>query len=249
VRAVPLNYLRELFSFAKEQSMSIHMHIAEQPAEVRACLREYGRTPVELLASEGLLNECFTGIHGIHITREEARALGRARSMICACPTTERNLGDGVVPADMLFEEQVRVSLGADSHTQVDLLEDARELEYNMRLNRLQRVVLHPEGDSPSALAAALFDCATLQGAQSIDSTSGAIEPGRLADFFTVSLDDPSIAGASSEDLLSHIVFSLSLTAVRDVFVGGRQLVEEGRHAAQHEIVERFTALQRRLWS
>lgn len=248
VRAVPLDYLREVFHYAKEKRMPVHMHIAEQPAEIEASLKEYGRTPVTLLETEGLLNECFTGIHGIHITREEARMLGRANSMICACPTTERNLGDGVVPADIFFEEGVRLSLGADSHTQVDLLEDARELEYNMRLNRLQRVVLHPEDDSPAALAATLFDCATLHGAQSIDAEGGELEPDRPADFFTVNLDDPSIAGASPTDLLSHIVFSLSLTAVRDVFVGGRPVVQDGHHNHQGEIIERFTLLQRRLW-
>lgn len=248
IRALPLDYLREVFRFGKERKMPVHMHIAEQPAEIVACLKEYGRTPVTLLNAEGLLSECFTAIHGIHITREEAQMLARAQAMVCACPTTERNLGDGVAPADLFFEEGVRISLGADSHTQVDLLEDARELEYNMRLNQLRRVVLQPEEDSPSALAASLFKCATLYGAQSIDAESGALEAGRAADFFTVSLDDPSIAGASADDLLSHIVFSLSLTAVRDVVVSGRRIVEDGRARAQREIIERFVALQRKLW-
>lgn len=249
VRAVPLTYLREIFEYAKAQGLPTHMHIAEQPAEIEACMEEYGRRPVALLETEGLLDERFTGIHGIHITAEEARMLARSRAMICACPTTERNLGDGVVPADLLFEEGVRISLGTDSHTQIDLLEDARELEYNMRLNKLQRVVLHPTGDSPSALAASLFDCASLHGAESIGFEGGTLQPGYPSDFFTIDLDDPSVAGATPDDLLAHIIFSLSLTAVRDVYVGGGAVVREGRHKSQCEIIERFVALQKRLWS
>ncbi|MGH9901359.1 MAG: amidohydrolase family protein, partial [Pyrinomonadaceae bacterium] len=180
---------------------------------------------------------------------------------VCACPTTERNLGDGVVPADLLFREGVSVSLGTDSQAQIDLLEDARALEYHLRLQKLERNVLAPSDDATSAgendgadtqlsgLAARLFACATAGGARSIGFAGGELEPGRPADLFTVDLDDPSIAGAGEDDLLAAITFSLARTAVRDVVVGGRTIVEDGRHAGAAEIVERFAALQRRLWS
>ena len=175
--------------------------------------------------------------------------LADARAMVCACPTTERNLGDGIVPADRFFNQRVRVSLGTDSHAEIDLLEDARELEYHLRLLKTERVVLaSAEDKGQSALAARLFDCATINGAESINAPSGSLEPGRPADFFTVDLDDPSIAGASSDDLLSAIVFSLSKTAISDVVVGGKRIVEDGRHAQQEDIVERFKALQKKLW-
>jgi formimidoylglutamate deiminase len=251
VRAVPLTYLREVARYAQGAGpLPLHMHVAEQPAEVAACLEEHGRTPVELLDAEGLLGENFTGVHAIHVTAAEAHALGRARAGVCACPTTERNLGDGVVPADLLFAEGVSVSLGTDSHAQIDLLEDARGLEYHLRLQRLERAVLAPSADeSASALAGRLFECATLAGARSIGSPGGGLEAGRAADFFTVDLQDSSIAGAGADDLLSCVVFGLARTAVREVFVGGRQLVAEGRHAAAHEITQKFAALQRRLWS
>ena len=99
-----------------------------------------------------------------------------------------------------------------------------------------------------AALAARLFECATLSGARSIGADAGSFEPGRAADFFTVALDDPSIAGAREEDLLPAVVFSLSRAAVRETAVGGRLVVDASRHAAQEEIVSRFAALQRRLW-
>jgi formimidoylglutamate deiminase len=253
VRAVPLGYLREVIRYGADRQMPTHMHIAEQPAEIAACIEEHKQTPVHLLASEGLLSQRFTGVHGIHVTPEEIDALARARAIVCACPTTERNLGDGIIPAEALMSAGVRLALGTDSHTQIDLLEDARELEYHLRLQRLERNVLAPEATASSetnssALAARLFDLATRIGAQSIHAPGGELEPGRPADFFAVDVDDPSIAGASRADLLACILFSLARTAVREVFIGGRAVVEEGRHRAQAEIVENFAALQHKLW-
>jgi formimidoylglutamate deiminase len=249
VRAVPLDYLREVGRFASEQNMPIQMHVAEQQAEVAACIQEHGRSPVALLETEGLLSERFTAVHAIHVTPKAIRAIGNAGALVCACPTTERNLGDGVVQTDQFFKAGTRVALGTDSHIQIDLLEDARELEYHLRLQKMERVVLAPEADElRAALATRLFECATSNGAASIGANSGTLETGRAADFFTVDLNDPSIAGASEDDLLANIVFGLSRTAVCDVVVGGRQIISEGRHADQEQIVERFTALQKKLW-
>jgi formimidoylglutamate deiminase len=267
VRAVPLDYLKAIINFANERALPVHMHVAEQPAEVSACIEEYGRSPVALLATEGLLSDRFTAVHSIHVSPKAVGMLADARAIVCACPTTERNLGDGIVPVDAYFKQGVRVALGTDSHVEIDLLEDARELEYHLRLQKMERVVLDPnrnptvrEGssnlseeealphDQASALAARLFDCATINGAASIGAPGGTLDQGRPADFFTVDLDDPSIAGAEPDDLLSTIVFSLARTAIKDVVVSGRRIVEDGRHAQQEEIVEKFKALQKKLW-
>jgi formimidoylglutamate deiminase len=264
VRAVPLAYLKEIISFANERKLPTHMHVAEQQAEVSACIEEYGRSPVALLASEGLLSERFTGVHSIHVSPKAQRLMAETGAMVCACPTTERNLGDGILPADGYFKQGVRIALGTDSQVQIDLLEDARELEYHLRLQRMERAVLAP-GISPtimdrsrpketltnartSGLAASLFDCATINGAESLQCHGGSLEPERAADFFTVDLNDASIAGASADDLLPNIVFSLSRTAVKDVVVGGKRIVEDGRHAQQEKIVEKFKRLQKKLW-
>jgi len=226
VRAVPLDYLKTIVKFANERGLPVHMHVAEQPAEVSACIEEYGRSPVALLDTEGLLSKHFTAVHAIHVTPKAIASMGNAGAIVCGCPTTERNLGDGVVPVDAYFDAGVRVSLGSDSQIQIDLLEDARELEYHLRLQKTARNVLAPvDDDSSSALARRLFECATINGAESIGFDGGKLEPGAPADFFTVDLDDVSIAGASPEDLLANIVFSLSRTAIRDVVVGGKQIV------------------------
>ncbi len=264
VRAVTLPYLKEVVAFANSKQLRVHMHVAEQQAEVSASIAEYGRSPVALLATEGLLSDRFTAVHSIHVTPKAIAMIAGAGAMVCACPTTERNLGDGILPVDEYFKQGVRVVLGTDSHVQIDLLEDAREMEYHLRLQKMERVILANESteilgsrESPNALprantsdlAAALFGCATSRGAESIGSPGGVLHEGYAADFFTVDLDDPSIAGSSDDDLLSSIVFSLSRTAVRDVVVGGKRIVEEGRHPHQQEIVERFQALQKKLWA
>jgi len=264
VRAVPLDYLHRVIAHANQTNLKVHMHVAEQPAEVSACVAEYGRTPVALLQTEGLLSERFTAVHAIHVTPKAIASFARTGAMVCACPTTERNLGDGVVPADEYFKHGVGICLGSDSHAQIDLLEDARELEYHLRLQKLERAVISVrsptvrEGQPPdhalpdgraSDTATSLFDCATKNGSRSIGAPGGALELGKPADFFTVALDDPAIAGASTDDLLANIVFSLSRAAVREVVVSGKPIVSAGQHLVQEEIVERFGELQKRLWS
>jgi formimidoylglutamate deiminase len=241
--------LKTVVEYANQKRLPVHMHVAEQPAEVSACIEEYKRSPVALLETEGLLSDRFTAVHAIHVTPKAITALAESGATVCACPTTERNLGDGVVPADEYFRAGVPISLGSDSQTQIDLFEDARELEYHLRLSKTERNVLAPNDElQTSALARRLFDCATIKGAASIGVGTNKLIAGEAADFFTVDLDDPSIAGASTEDLLSCIVFSMSRAAIRDVVVGGKQIVENGRHVLQEEILSEFTELQKRLW-
>lgn len=249
VRAVPLDYLKTVVDFSNERRLPVHMHVAEQPAEVSDCIEEHGRSPVALLDTEGLLSQHFTAVHAIHVSPKAITALARSRAAVCACPTTERNLGDGVVPADNYFAEDVPVSLGTDSQVQIDLLEDARELEYHLRLQRTGRNVLAPVDDSDqTALAKRLFECATLNGATSLGFNGGSLELNSPADFFTIDLDDPSVAGTSPKDLLSGVVFSGGRVAIKDVVVAGKRIVEAGKHALQEDVVSTFAVLQNKLW-
>ncbi|HEY6245236.1 MAG TPA: formimidoylglutamate deiminase [Pyrinomonadaceae bacterium] len=249
IRAVSLNYLKTVNDYASQNNLAMHMHVAEQPAEVAACIEEHGRSPVALLDTEGLLSDKFTAVHAIHVTSKAIPALAKNGAFVCACPTTERNLGDGVVPADEYLENGVPMCFGTDSHAQIDLLEDARELEYHLRLQRKERNVLAPSNEhGRAALATRLFDCVTINGAKSIHFDGGLMKSGAPADFFTVDLNDPSIAGASEENLLSNIVFALSRTAIKDVVVQGKRIVEDGHHQDEGEIIEQFSSLQSRLW-
>lgn len=244
IRAVPLEYLRDVAAYARSKNLPLHMHVAEQPAEVEESIAEYGCRPVELLEREGIIDSRFTGIHAIHGTDSEIAYL--SKGAVCACPTTERNLGDGAVPADRLYAAGAGICFGSDSNLQIDLLEDARLLEYHLRMNRLERVVLTTE-TAPDALARRLLRSATETGANSLGAPGGTLEIGRAADFFTVNLQDPSIAGAGQDALLNHLVFAMERTAVRDVCVDGEMLVRDGRHALQEEIVRDFIGVQRDL--
>jgi formimidoylglutamate deiminase len=246
IRAVPLPDLREIAAWSRENKLPLHMHVAEQVAENAACLREYGLNPVELLSREQLLGPDFTAVHAIHINADEIAMLADAGTTICSCPTTERNLGDGILAADNVMTAGIRVALGSDSQAQIDPLEDARELDYHLRLEQQERAIL----DRPAAktLASTLFDCATVHGARSLALPGGGLAPGSFADFFTVDLNDVSIAGHSAEDLLPIIVFSLNRSAIRDVVVNGRFILRDQRHVYQDEIVSRYKEIHHRVW-
>ena len=246
LRAVPIEYLRAVADYANGSGIPLHMHVAEQPAEIEQCQAEYGLTPVELLHQEDILSERFTAIHAIHISEVEARLLAHSNSGVCACPTSERNLADGAVPAHWLLREGGRLSLGTDSQIQIDLFEDARLIEYHLRMTRLERVLLGSEKGRD--LTRNLFAMTTKEGARSLCLPVGELEIGRPADFVSIDLDDPSVAGGEPNALLEQLLFSIERTAVREVFVQGKAIVREGRHSDQAEIVHQFIELQRRLW-
>jgi formimidoylglutamate deiminase len=245
IRAVPREYLKAISAWAYAGAMPLHMHVAEQPAEIEACVAEYGATPFEMLDQLGLLTPGFTAIHAIHLQAGEIERMGRGRITVGACPTTERNLGDGILCADDLIDAGVSVAFGIDSHTQTDAFENVRELESNLRLRHLQRAVL--DGRQGESLPALLFDFATRGGARSLHVETGSLEAGKPADFFTVDLSDCSIAGSVPEELLTNVIFSMSGSAVRDVAVNGMILAEQRCHPLQNEIVEAFSRVQRRL--
>jgi formimidoylglutamate deiminase len=204
---------------------------------------------VELLADVGLLSPRFTGVHGIHLSEGEVALLGRARALVCACPSTERNLGDGVVPADALLAAGVRVSLGSDSQASIDLLDEARQLESHLRLVRLRRAVLDAGGGRVDGLSLRLLRAATVAGAESLGLDTGVLAPGRPADFFSVDLGHPALAGADASSLVPALVFGAPQDAVREVAVAGRFVVEEGRHPLAEESSRAFASLSRRLFS
>lgn len=241
VRAVPRPWLEQVGASWKGV---VHMHVSEQPAEIEACLAEHALRPVELADVCGLLGPRFTGVHGIHLSAHEINRLGQTASNVCACPSTERNLGDGVIPADHLLAAGASLSLGTDSQAHLDLLDDARQLEGHLRLVRGRRNVL-ALGSTPSSLAARLVDVATQGGARSLGLEVGALAPRAPADFITLDVTTQALAGLPKEALLAGLVFVGA--PVRDVFVQGRQLVQHGQHAAASPSREAFGRVMQRL--
>jgi formimidoylglutamate deiminase len=246
IRAVPLADLKEIAAWSRQNKLPLNMHVGEQVAENTACLREYGFTPTALFNRERLLGPDFTAVHAIHISSDEIAMLADAGATICSCPTTERNLGDGVLAADDVMAAGIRVALGSDSQAQIDPLEDARELDYHLRLEQQERAILDQIGTE--TLASRLFDCATIHGARALALPGKGLTPGSSADFFTVDLNDVSIAGHSAEDLLPIIVFSLGRSAIRDVVVNGSSVLHDQKHVHQEEIISRYKEIHHRVW-
>jgi len=240
VRAVPRRWLEVIAQETKGTSIPIHMHVAEQPGEIRACMTEYGARPVELIDATGLLNENFTAVHAVHLDRWEVGRLGTMRCTICACPSTERNLGDGIVEADSLIHAGARISLGSDSQAHIDLLAEAQMLEGHLRLLRLRRNVLDPATGGASAQAVRLLDALSHAGSRSLGLAPATLAPGSPADFVAIDLAHPSMLGA--RDLLTSAVFAASSGAVKDVFVAGKPIVREGRHEQTAHIASAFSS-------
>src|SRR5690606_6492134 len=146
IRAVPREWLPVLRDWSAANDAPLHMHVSEQPAEVDACVAAYGRRPIELLDEDGVLSERFTAVHATHVTDAEVGALARAGAAVCACPTTERDLGDGILRAADMLRAGVAIALGTDSQTMLDMFADMRLAGYGERLRRLHRVLLTRPG-------------------------------------------------------------------------------------------------------
>ena len=240
---VPLDQCKAVATYARTQRLRLHAHISVTVAENAACVAEYGKTPIALLAEHGVIDKRFTAIDAAHLTEDEIKVIGTARASVGVCPSSTQSVGLSLAPVERLLAAGAGVALGSDSNLQLDLLKEARLLELQLRVARGARTGLAADA------ATALFHAATVTGARSLGATSGALEVGRPADFFTVNLYEPSIAGADPESLLPTILCSMERRAIRDVWIGARQRISNGRHVSHGPIVGRFVDAQRRTWA
>ena len=231
MRAVDPESAGTVAAWARERERPLHAHVSEQPAENEACMEAYGRTPTALLADAGALVTSFTAVHATHLDDRDMSLLGEARACCCVCPTTERDLADGIGRMRPLVDAGASLSLGSDSHAAIDLFEEARALELDERL---------ASGERGHHGAAALLRAASESGQACLGwPDAGRIEPGARADLVTVSLDSVRLAGTDPEHALEAVVFAAAAPDVRHVLVDGREVVDEGRHAAidvRHEL-------------
>ncbi|WP_422070753.1 formimidoylglutamate deiminase [Streptomyces hoynatensis] len=222
VRAVPAPALAEVAEWAAAREAPLHVHLSEQPAENEDCLRAHGRTPAALLAEHGVLGPRTTAVHATHLTPEDTALLGRTGTRACLCPTTERDLADGIGPAGELRRAGSPLCLGSDSHAVIDLFEEARALELNERLRTLTR---------GHFTAAQLLRAAGEEGHAALGRPDcGRLEVGCLADFATVALDTVRTAGTAPRLATEAVVFAATGADVRHTVVGGRHIVREGAH-------------------
>jgi formiminoglutamate deiminase len=240
VRAVDPESASTVAAWAGEREAPLHAHVSEQPAENEASRRTYGATPTAVLSEADALGERFTAVHGTHLTEPDVRLLGLAHATCCVCPTTERDLADGIAGAERLREAGIDLAFGSDSHAVIDILEEARAVELDERLASGER------GRNP---AAALLGAATESGHACLGwPEGGRIAPGALADLVTLSLETPRLAGTELKSTTDAVVFAATAADVRGVVVGGREIVRDGAHLAMDVPAELDEAV-RRAWA
>ncbi|MEU3922296.1 formimidoylglutamate deiminase [Streptomyces sp. NPDC029004] len=228
VRAVPADQLSTVAQWASSRNAPLHVHLSEQTAENDACRAAHGCTPTRLLADHGVLGPRTTGVHNTHLTDEDIALLGGTTTGTCMCPTTERDLADGIGPAAALQRAGSPLSLGSDSHAVIDLLEEARAMELDERLRTRTR---------GHWTTAALLRAATADGHAALGRPdAGTIEPGALADFTTVALDTVRTAGPVRRLAAEAVVFAGTAADVRHTVVAGRHVVRDGAHASVPDV-------------
>jgi formiminoglutamate deiminase len=235
VRAVDPGAAREVVRFARERDWPLHAHVSEQPAENQSTIERYGKTPTALLSELGALSANFTAIHTTHMTETDVGLIGESGACCCLCPTTERDLADGIGPARELIEAGARLSLGSDSQAVIDMFEEARAVELDERLATLVRGC-----HAPVRLAEAM----TSDGYACLGwPEGGRIRAGALADLVSVSLRSVRLAGTRASDALDAVLFAGSAADVHTVIVGGREVVRDGAHRSLDVAAELSSAI------
>jgi formiminoglutamate deiminase len=220
VRAVPAEAMKAFAPYV-EAGLPIHVHLSEQVRENEDCLAAYGVTPTRLLADHGLLGPMTSAVHATHLADEDIRLLGQAGGFASFCPTTERDLGDGIGPSRRLAEAGAALTLGSDSHAVIDPFEEMRALELDERLASQQR---------GRWSAAELLAAATAGGHRSLGfADAGQIAVGRRADLVTLDVGSPRTAGTGSDEHTA--VFAAGAADVTRVVVDGR-VVFDGDHGS-----------------
>ena len=210
VRAVDPPSMRTVAAWARKRGAPLHIHLAEQPAEVEECQAAEGCSPVVLLEREGILGPDLTAVHAIHVDDHDIELLGSKRVSVCACSTTERDLGDRVGPLQALARAGCPLTVGSDSNAVIDILEEARALELDQRRASGRRVLHQPDD---------LLTAATANGMRSLGWEAGELKPGMLADFITLD-QRPHTTWRQLDP--AYLIYGHTACDVTNVVVGGR---------------------------
>lgn len=238
VRAVDPFAMRAVANWAAARKAPLHAHVSEQPAENEQCLAAHGMTPTAMLDVANALSPRFTSVHATHLTAHDIERYQAHGCTVCFCPTTERDLADGIGPSGALRDAGVALALGSDSHAVIDPFEEMRALELNERLATLRR------GNHE---VAAILHAATAEGYRSLGwEGGGVLVEGAVADFVTVGLGSVRLAGIDAEHALAGVVYAAAPTDVHHVVVGGEVVVREGAHVRFDVAAELARVLEER---
>jgi cytosine/adenosine deaminase-related metal-dependent hydrolase len=206
--------------WTNEAGLALHAHVSEQPAENELCIANTGRTPVQLLHDARAITSGFCAVHATHLTADDIALLGTAHATACFCPTTERDLADGIGPSRALRDAGALLAIGSDSHAVIDPFEELRAIEMHQRLVTNERGN-HRVGELLVAGSAA--------GYRSLGWNGGAIADGMAADFIVIDPSSIRLAGADLSSAAS-VVYGATSADVSDVFVDGVWVVQDRKH-------------------
>lgn len=245
IRGVDKDTLQAFAETYNNRDIPVHIHIAEQPAEVEDSIAFYGKRPVAFLIDEIGINQNWTLVHATHVTEEEVAAMARVNAIVGICPLTEANLGDGIFPMKEFMAQNGAISIGSDSHIRIDPFEELRLIEYSQRYKLLARACLtDKENVSPGLnLAAACYQ----GGLQSLKLNNGFLRDGFKADFVELREDHPAMLRENSETLWDEMIFAGGRELVKNVFVGGKQVVSQGKHDLHDDKLSALKALYQAL--
>lgn len=246
LRAVPAEWLAELTEGATDvlgERFPIHIHIAEQRREIEDCVQAHARGPVRLLADSIELDSRWQLVHATHATADEIELVAASGAGVVICPITEAYLGDGLFDAMRFTRAGGRLAIGSDSNCRIDVFEELRLLEYGQRLRYERRARLADE----TGLGLPLYAQAAQAGGAAVGYDVGSIAVGAYADLLTIAADSPALLGHHAATALDALVINGSQHDVSDVYVGGRRVIEAGRHVDQSDTRESFHSTVRRL--
>lgn len=244
LRAVPERSLAALAETARADCVPMHIHVAEQRREVEQCLAVHHRRPLRWLLENHDLDERWCLVHATHADPEEVAEVAASGAVICLCPSTEANLGDGLFPLAAYLGHGGRIAIGSDSHISINPFEELRWLEYGQRLAGEKRNV--------AAIGArhtgrALYERVVAGGAQAGGTDTAGIAPGRCADLLLFDDGDPMLVGHRGDSLLDALVFSGYALPLERVMVNGEWRVADGRHVNRAAARDAFARAIERL--
>ena len=248
LRAVEQSALIEAAAYAKAHQMPIHIHVAEQTAEVADCIATYGQRPVEWLLSHAGLDARWNLVHATHTTPAELQGVKASGASIVLCPATEANLGDGVFDLPTYAHLQGNWSIGSDSHVTRSWQEELRLLEYSQRLMSRQRNVMASASGQGSS-AAALFNAALAGGQTSCGLPTSGLAVGHRADFSVVDTTSPALLGVPATHLLDAMIFSSPDARLSEVYAAGKRRVQAGQVENYQSLANEFSHNMQALWA
>jgi len=239
LRAVSSASLQRLAAHAQQSQLPLHLHIAEQTAEIEQCVAATGQRPVAWLLDNFAVDARWCLVHATHIDATEIAALAGSQAVVCLCPTTEANLGDGIFPLREFLACGGRIAIGSDSQTSINAFEELRWLEYGQRLQQQSRNIAVLDG---AHVGHELFGRVVAGGAQAGGQAAHGLLQGAAADLVTLDGDDPMLAGHDDATLLDALVFSGYRLPIAGVMVGGEWRVTAGEHIAAAATRRNFAA-------